>query len=128
MKIILMNGSSIPLYEQIKTAIKENIMTGILHEDQQLPSVRELSKDLKVSILTVKKAYDGLEQEGFIVSRQGLGTFVSSHNSSLHREEKLKKIEAHLLEAVLISKAIELSEEEFKELVDYLYRGEDQRE
>lgn len=69
MKIILINGSAVPLYEQIKNAIKENILKNKVKEGEQLPSVRTLSKDLKVSILTVKKAYDELEEEGFVESR-----------------------------------------------------------
>lgn len=124
MKIILINGSSTPLYEQIKNAIKENIVGNTLVSDEQLPSVRQLSKELGVSILTVKKAYDELEKEGFIIIRQGLGTFVASMNSDLLREEKQKDIELHLLEACKIAKTINLSKSELTELVDYIYEGE----
>ena len=74
MKIVLLNGSSTPLYEQIVNAIKENIQNHTLSSEAQLPSVRQLSKELNVSILTVKKAYDELERAGFLVVRQGLGT------------------------------------------------------
>ena len=93
MKIILINGSSVPLYEQIKNAIKENILKNKVKEGEQLPSVRTLSKDLKVSILTVKKAYDELEEEGFVESRQGLGTFVAGKDSEVKREEMQKELE-----------------------------------
>lgn len=124
MKIILINGSSTPLYEQIKNAIKENIVGNILVSDEQLPSVRQLSKELGVSILTVKKAYDELEKEGFIIIRQGLGTFVASMNPDLLREEKQKDIELHLLEACKIAKIINLSKSELIELIDYIYEGE----
>lgn len=124
MKIILINGSSTPLYEQIKNAIKENIVGNTLVSDEQLPSVRQLSKELGVSILTVKKAYDELEKEGFIIIRQGLGTFVASMNSDLLREEKQKDIELHLLEACKIAKTINLNKSELTELVDYIYEGE----
>lgn len=124
MKIILINGSSTPLYEQIKNAIKENIVGDTLAFDEQLPSVRQLSKELGVSILTVKKAYDELEKEGFIIIRQGLGTFVASMNPDLLREEKQKDIELHLLEACKIAKTINLSKYELTELVDYIYEGE----
>ena len=93
MKIILINGSSTPLYEQIKNAIKENIIGNTVSSDAQLPSVRQLSKELGVSILTVKKAYDELEREGFIVIRQGLGTFVASMNQDLLKDEKQKEID-----------------------------------
>lgn len=124
MKIILINGSSTPLYEQIKNAIKENIVGNILVSDEQLPSVRQLSKELGVSILTVKKAYDELEKEGFIIIRQGLGTFVASMNPDLLREEKQKDIELHLLEACKIAKIINFSKSELIELIDYIYEGE----
>lgn len=124
MKIILINGSSTPLYEQIKNAIKENIVGNILPSDEQLPSVRQLSKELGVSILTVKKAYDELEREGFIVIRQGLGTFVAPMNPDILREEKQKNIETHLLEVCKIAKTIDLSRSELTELIDYIYEGE----
>ncbi|MGO3751718.1 MAG: GntR family transcriptional regulator [Peptoniphilaceae bacterium] len=124
MKIILINGSSTPLYEQIKNAVKENIVGNTLASDEQLPSVRQLSKELGVSILTVKKAYDELEKEGFIVIRQGLGTFVASMNPDILREEKQKDIEIHLLEACKIAKKINLSKSELTELIDYIYEGE----
>ena len=92
MKIILINGSSTPLYEQIKNAIKENIVGNTVASDAQLPSVRQLSKELGVSILTVKKAYDELEREGFIVIRQGLGTFVTTMNQEILKDEKISKL------------------------------------
>ena len=117
MKIILINGSSTPLYEQIKNAIKENIIGNTVSSDAQLPSVRQLSKELGVSILTVKKAYDELEREGFIVIRQGLGTFVATMNQDI----KQKDIESHLLEACKIAKTINLSKSELTELFNYIY-------
>ena len=121
MKIILINGSSTPLYEQIKNAIKENIVGNTVSSDAQLPSVRQLSKELGVSILTVKKAYDELEREGFIVIRQCLGTFVASMNQDLLKDEKQKEIEAHLLEACKIAKTINLNKSELTELFNYIY-------
>lgn len=121
MKIVIINGSSVPLYQQIKDAVKENIMEGRLKEDQQLPSVRELSKELKVSILTVKKAYDELEEEGFIVIRQGLGSFVASNNEELKKEEKQKDLEANLMEACKLARLLDLSKEDLMELTDFIY-------
>lgn len=121
MKIILINGSSTPLYEQIKNAIKENIVGNTVSSDAQLPSVRQLSKELGVSILTVKKAYDELEREGFIVIRQGLGTFVATMNQDVLKDEKQKDIESHLLEACKIAKTINLSKSELTELLNYIY-------
>ena len=122
MKIILINGSSVPLYEQIKNAIKENILKNKVEEGEQLPSVRTLSKDLKVSILTVKKAYDELEEEGFVESRQGLGTFVAGKDSEVKREEMQKKLENHLQEAIKLSVDLDLDKETILELFEFLYK------
>ena len=122
MKIILINGSSVPLYEQIKKAIKENILKNKVKEGEQLPSVRTLSKDLKVSILTVKKAYDELEEEGFVESRQGLGTFVAGKDSEIKREEMQKELENHLIEAIKLSVDLDLDKETILELFEFLYK------
>lgn len=122
MKIILINGSAIPLYEQIKNEIKENILKNKVSEGQQLPSVRTLSKDLKVSILTVKKAYDELEEEGFVESRQGLGTFVAAKDSEVKREELQKKLEEHLQEAINLSIQLNLDKKTILELFEILYK------
>ena len=122
MKIILINGSSVPLYEQRKNAIKENILKNKVKEGEQLPSVRTLSKDLKVSILTVKKAYDELEEEGFVESRQGLGTFVAVKDSEVKREEMQKELENHLQEAIKLSADLDLDKETILELFEFLYK------
>lgn len=122
MKIILINGSAVPLYEQIKNAIKENILKNKVSEGQQLPSVRTLSKDLKVSILTVKKTYDELEEEGFVESRQGLGTFVAGKDSEVKREELQKKLEEHLQEAINLSIQLNLDKKTVLELFEFLYK------
>lgn len=124
MKIVLSNGSSIPLFEQIKNAIKENIMTGQLDDGEQLPSVRVLSKELKVSILTVKKAYDGLAEEGFIEVRQGLGTFVAENNQELKVEEKQKEMENNISEAIILAKSLAIEKQAFLDLVEFMYEGE----
>lgn len=121
MKIILVNGSAVPLYEQIKNAIKENILKNVAAAGEQLPSVRSLSKDLKVSILTVKKAYDELEAEGFVESRQGLGTFVSIKDSEVKREELQKNLEKHLQEAINLSIELNLDKKTIIELFEFLY-------
>ncbi len=128
MKILLLNGSSTPIYEQIKNAIKENIVQGLVSPDEQLPSVRQLSNDLNVSILTVKKAYDALEEEGFIVIRQGLGTFVAPMNPDILKDEKQKEIETHLVTACQIAKTISLSQDELIELIQYIYQGDSYNE
>ena len=123
MDIILINGSSTPLYEQIMNAVKKNILENKLLCDEQLPSVRELSSALNVSILTVKKAYDELEKEGFITIKQGLGTFVAPTDTFLHQEEKQKELESHIMNACRLSKSIRQSKEEFFDLIDYIYGG-----
>lgn len=126
-KIILINGSSTPLYEQIKNAVKSEILAGKLSCDEQLPSVRELSYELSVSILTVKKAYDGLEKEGFITIRQGLGTFVAPISENLYQEERQKEMEKHLIEASKIAKRIGSNKKDFLNFAGFIY-GNDEDE
>ena len=92
MNIIISNNSSIPIFEQIENAIKQAIFSNELKEEDMLPSVRSLANDLKISFLTVKRAYDNLEQAGFIKTVQGKGSFVAPKNLELIKEEKLKEI------------------------------------
>lgn len=125
MKLILVNGSSIPLFEQIKNGIKENILNGSLQDKEQLPSVRVLSKELKVSILTVKKAYDELAEEGFIEIRQGLGSFVGQDNTALKKEEKQRNLENKIFEIIKLSKEVNLKRKELMELIEYIYEEEE---
>ena len=100
MKLIINNSSMQPIYEQIQTQIRTMIMQGELAEDTMLPSVRSLAKELRVSALTIKKAYDALEQEGFIVTVHGKGSFVSCANQEFMLEEKKKEVEADLEMAI----------------------------
>ena len=97
MKLIINNSSMQPIYEQIVAQVRNKIMQGELEEDTALPSVRTLAKDLRVSALTVKKAYDALEQEGFVVTVHGKGRFVACANQELMLEEKKKEVEAEKL-------------------------------
>ena len=92
MKIIISNSSSVPIYEQIKNTIINQIMNDELKEDETLPSIRNLAQDIKISVMTIKKAYDELEQEGYIISRQGKGTFVAPKNVGLAKEQAQKEI------------------------------------
>lgn len=124
MKIIIKNGSAVPIYEQIKNAIRDEVLKGNLKAGEKLPSVRNLARELSISILTVKKAYDELESEGFIESRQGLGTFVGKEDPNLRLEEKQKKLEEALLEALKISKDIGMEKNALFELLEYLYEGD----
>ena len=124
MNIIISNNSSTPIYEQIKTAIKQAIFSNELKEEDILPSVRNMANDLKISFLTVKKAYDELEQEGFIKTVQGKGSFVAPKNLELMKEEKLKEIQEHIEKIYDISKISNISEEEIKELFKMIFEGD----
>ena len=124
MNIIISNNSSMPIYEQIENAIKQAIFSNELKEEDMLPSVRNLANDLKISFLTVKKAYDELEQAGFIKTVQGKGSFVAPKNLELIREEKLKEIQDHLEQIYKISKVANISEEEVKELFKMIFEGD----
>ncbi len=116
MKIIINNSSMQPIYEQIVMQIKSAIMCGELKEGQALPSVRTLAKELKVSALTVKKAYDALDEEGFIVTVHGKGSFVNLANQNLMLEEKKKEVEADLEMAIRKGRSCGMSNQELLEL------------
>ena len=116
MDIIVNHSSMQPIYEQIGDQIKEKIMHGILKADTPLPSVRTLAKDLKVSALTVKKAYDALEQEGFVNTVHGKGSFVACANQNLMLEEKKKEVEADLEKAIRKGRSCGMSNQEITEL------------
>lgn len=116
MKIIINNSSMQPIYEQIVSQIKSAIMCGELKEEQALPSVRTLAKELKVSALTVKKAYDALDEEGFIVTVHGKGSFVNFANQNLMLEEKKKEVEADLEMAIRRGRSCGMNNQELLEL------------
>ena len=103
MKMIISNSSSIPIYEQIKKSIINQILEGELNEDELLPSIRVLSGDIKISAMTIKKAYDELEKEGYLKSIQGKGTFVAPKNTELAKEQAQKDIENYIEKIVAIS-------------------------
>lgn len=124
MNIIISNNSSIPIFEQIENAIKQAIFSNELKEEEMLPSVRNLANDLKISFLTVKRAYDELEKAGFIKSVQGKGTFVAPKNIELIKEEKLKEIQDYIEKIYDISKISNISEEEIKELFKMIFEGD----
>ncbi len=124
MNIIISNNSSIPIYEQIENAIKEAIFSNELKEEDMLPSVRNLANELKISFLTVKRAYDELEQAGFIKTVQGKGSFVAPKNLELIKEEKLKEIQDHIEKVYNISKIANISEDEVKELFKIIFEGD----
>lgn len=120
MHIILNNSSMIPIYEQLMEQIKNEIIGGNLKENEALPSVRALSSTLKISALTVKKAYDRLEEEHFVVTVHGKGTFVASTDRQLAVEARRKAIEDDLSEVIEKAKAAGLSKEEIREIFDIL--------
>ena len=124
MNIIISNNSSVPIYEQIKNAIKDAIISNELKEEEMLPSVRNLANDLKISFLTVKKAYDELEQEEFIKTVQGKGSFVAPKNLEIIKEEKLKEVQDHIEKIYNISKIANISEDEIKELFNIIFEEE----
>lgn len=121
MTIIISNSSSIPIYEQIKNQIIEQIMNDELKEDELLPSIRNLSKDIKISLMTIKKAYDQLENDGYIVSITGKGTFVAPKNTELALEQAKKEIEEHLEKATNIAIKFNINKKELNEAIDMLY-------
>lgn len=127
MKLIISNSSSVPIYEQIKKAMIEQIMNGELKEDEALPSIRNLAQDIKISVMTIKKAYDELESEGYIISRQGKGTFVAPKNTELAKEQANKDIERHIEDVVDIAKQFKIKKEDLKDLIDIFY-GDDNNE
>ena len=124
MNIIITNSSGLPIFEQIENAIKEAIFSNELKEGEMLPSVRSLANDLKISFLTVKRAYDELEKAGFIKTVQGKGSYVSPKNLDLIKEEKLKEIQDHIEKAYEISKLSNISKEEVKELFEMIFEEE----
>lgn len=120
MKIIINSSSMVPIYEQIIDQIKTKIIKGELKENECLPSVRSLSKELKISALTVKKAYDTLEQLGFTATIHGKGTYVTKTNMELLLEEQRKEIETDLEMAIQKGKRCGLSKEEIRDLFEII--------
>ena len=120
MKLVISNSSSVPIYEQIKNAIIEQIMSGELEENEALPSIRSLAQDIKISVMTIKKSYDELEKEGYIVSRQGKGTFVAPKNMELLKEQKQKEIETYLSKIIDISHCYQIQKDENLDLFEIM--------
>ncbi len=123
MNIIINHSSMVPIYEQIVDVVKTQIRKGELKEDENLPSVRMLAKELKISALTVKKAYDALEEEGFAITIHGKGTYITAVNTELLLEEQKKEIEADLEKAVFKARRCGISDEELKNLLELILEG-----
>lgn len=126
MRMIISNSSSVPIYEQIKNSIIEQILNDELKEDEAIPSIRNLARDIKISVMTVKKAYDELEQEGYIISRQGKGTFVAPKNTQLAKEKAQKEIEAYITKIVELAMKFAVEKEEIIAIFDLFY-GSDEK-
>ena len=124
MDIFISNASGVPIYEQIVSQVKNLILNGTLQEGEALPSMRLLAKELRISVITTKRAYEELEREGDIVSVVGKGSFVAPKNMELVREEKQKQVEEHLSQAVETARTYGISLEELIEVLTMLY-GED---
>lgn len=125
MDIILTNTGGQPIYDQIVSQVKAQILSGRLKEGDALPSLRALAKDLRISVITTKRAYEELEREGFIVSLTGKGSFVAGANTELIREEHLRRLEDHLREAVSLSHLCGLDLDGLTSILSMLYKEED---
>lgn len=122
MKLIISNRSGLPIYEQIKAQVKEAIFSGKLREDDLLPSIRQLAKDLQISVITTTRAYNDLEEEGFVVNVQGKGCYVLPQNKEMLRENALVKVESALTEAIAAAKAGGISKADLLEILETLCR------
>lgn len=117
MKVIISNRSNIPIYEQIKSQIKEAILSDKLKENDQLPSIRQLAKDLKISVITTTRAYKDLEEEGFVINVQGKGCYVLPKNENLSYENTMMKIEDFVIDIIQLGEKIQLTDDEIIEVV-----------
>lgn len=124
MNIIISNSSGQPIYEQIVSQIKSLIISGELNEGDALPSMRLLAKELRISVITTKRAYEELEREGFTVSFTGKGSFVASRNIDLIKEQQLKEIENHMQEIIKLSDNCGIKLDELIEMLTLFYEGE----
>ncbi len=122
MDIIISNASSKPIYEQIASQIKAMILSGALADGEMLPSMRLLAKELRISVITTKRAYEDLERDGFIETVPGKGCFVAGRNMDFVREEQLKRVEEHLGAAISIAKSSAIPYEELLSILDVLYK------
>lgn len=119
MDILINNKSSAPIYDQIYSQIKNQIISGQLKENEMLPSIRGLARDLRISFVTTKRAYDELEKDGFIYTIQAKGCYVAPKNVELIREENLKKIEEYMEEIIRLAASLNLSREEIQNMFNF---------
>lgn len=121
MRIVLSNDSRLAIWEQIVEQVKDAIMKGDLNPGDPLPSIRQLARDLRISVITTKRAYDELEAERFVESVQGKGSFVAAQDTALMREKRLKTIEARLSEAILEARLLGFEHEELEQMLRVLW-------
>ena len=121
MKILISNASDKPLYQQIKEQIIDAILKGELAEGDPLPSIRSFANDIRVSVLTIRRVYEELEQAGFITSQVGIGTFVSTGNTELLRDSKRFMVEKKMQELIDMAKTLNITKEELNAMMDILY-------
>ena len=121
MNLIISNSSNTPIYEQIKEQITNKILSNELKTGELLPSIRSLAKDLRISVITTKNAYEELEREGYVETIPGKGTYVANKNTELIREEQLQKIEGLIDTVVSIAKISKITKEEIRNMLDILY-------
>ena len=121
MNLFIDNKSGAPIYDQIYTQIKNEILNSNLQPDEALPSIRALARDLRISVITTKRAYDELEKEGFLYAIPAKGFFVAAKNTELLREENLKQIESHLTEAVRLAASCGLAKNDLVEMLELLW-------
>lgn len=123
MDIVLRNTSGAPIYEQIAAQIKDQIVDGTLEPGQPLPSIRALAKDLRISVITTKRAYDELEAQGFLTTVAGKGCFVAEQNIQLIRESRLREIEEHLQSAAELARSCRVTDGELLEMLRLIIQG-----
>lgn len=124
LELFIRNASEVPIYEQLASQIKQHILTGNLSPGEALPSLRVLAKELRISVITTKRAYEELEAEGYLQSVAGKGSFVAQKSTQLLREEQLRVAEQALAEAVSIAHASKIPLAELQEMLETLYRGD----
>lgn len=121
MELYISNSGQEPIYAQITRQIKAKILNGELQQGDALPSIRLLAKELRISVITTKRAYEDLEADGFITTMPGRGSFVAPQNPALHREESLKQVEQHLQHAIDAARRGGITKDEVRETLDLLW-------
>lgn len=120
MRVVISNSAGVPIYEQIKEQIKSAILSGEVKEGEMLPSIRQLARDLKISVITTTRAYNDLQSEGFVSNVQGKGCYVLPQNNDMIREQLLREIEESFTSAISSAKVAKLTKAELKEMFDVM--------